>query len=771
MFWFIALVIDTVVGWSLVIEFFKYDLGIMLNFCECAKFSIFFIRYLSELIIILIALARLFTGTVVQAEDSETSSLIDSSSTTTTTTVQYAKDGTKITAIKTIQVKKTKNQASALVLTKFTLTLWPHDDLKLQVYACFSLLLMTAGIAVNIWLPYKIGELVDGDMKEGKFAWVSVVVYTGLCYLQGELGLLQSLQKLSWAPVDSHIRHQASDYVCKLSKHGIHQGLSKSVESAKAAVDFLNQIIFQLFPLVVNVILVSIFCAYVFAPIFAVILLITVTSYMLVTVILMKKYRDSEDLECNKANDEHPVTSKIRIVQNSILTIGSLAGSLLFAYKVSLGELSSGGYITFNMFLMELCIPLHLFRKSYETAQSCLSKIDLSIESSEVIETIKYIRHDKEPKIKEQVIIFDHVNYISEASNVTLRDISFTISKGESLAIVGPPGSGKSTILQLLLRSLEPSSGNIFFNGCDIRQIDMDAFKKTTGIASQQVTIFNDSIYNNIKYGQKVTTIEEVKQAARVARIHDKIELLRSGYNTTLGHHSGYLLSKDETQRIAIARAILKNPSIILLDEATKGLEMNTKGKSEILSDITRNRTALILSSSLDVVKDVNHILILCISTNVQNKYESIDDQGQVTQQQRKHFDKQISGDRASAILELSKKRPTHADVQLDESKSKINQHAYEEMKGRASYKTEHIHVFDDSPNHDKESAKQMAETVELHETEETQYEAESHEIIELDEETETHIIVKNEFIEIAEHEDIYIDGGTVMTEVIEIEL
>ncbi|KAG0745867.1 hypothetical protein G6F16_006541 [Rhizopus arrhizus] len=769
MFWFIALVIDTVVGWSLVIEFFKYDLGIMLNFCECAKFSIFFIRYISELIIILIALARLFTGTVVHAEDSETSSLLDSLSTTTTTTVQYAKDGTKITAIKTIQVKKTKNQASALVLTKFTLTLWPHDDLKLQVYACFSLLLMTAGIAVNIWLPYKIGELVDGDMKEGKFAWVSVVVYTGLCYLQGELGLLQSLQKLSWAPVDSHIRHQASDYVCKLSKHGIHQGLSKSVESAKAAVDFLNQIIFQLFPLVVNVILVSIFCAYVFAPIFAVILLITVTSYMLVTVILMKKYRDSEDLECNKADDEHPVTSKIRIVQNSILTIGSLAGSLLFAYKVSLGELSSGGYITFNMFLMELCIPLHLFRKSYETAQSCLSKIDLSIESSEVIETIKYIRHDKEPKIKEQVIVFDHVNYISEASNVTLRDISFTISKGESLAIVGSPGSGKSTILQLLLRSLEPSSGNIFFNGCDIRQIDMDVFKKTTGIASQQVTIFNDSIYNNIKYGQKVTTIEEVKQAARVARIHDKIELLRSGYNTTLGHHNGYLLSKDETQRIAIARAILKNPSVILLDEVTKGLEMSTKGKSEILSDITKNRTALILSSSLDVVKDVNHILILCISTNVQKKYESIDDQGQVTQQQRKHFDKQISGDRASAILELSKKRPTHADVQLDESK--INQHAYEEMKGRASYKTEHIHVFDDSPNHDKESAKQMAETVELHETEEIQYEAKSHEIIELDEETETHIIVKNEFIEIAEHEDVYIDGGTVMAEVIEIEL
>jgi hypothetical protein len=142
-------------------------IGIMLNCCECAKLSIFFIRYISELIIILIALARLFTGTVVHAEDSETSSLLDSLSTTTTTTVQYAKDGTKITAIKTIQVKKTKNQASALVLTKFTLTLWPHDDLKLQIYACFSLLLMTAGIAVNIWLPYKIGELVDGDMKEG----------------------------------------------------------------------------------------------------------------------------------------------------------------------------------------------------------------------------------------------------------------------------------------------------------------------------------------------------------------------------------------------------------------------------------------------------------------------------------------------------------------------------------------------------------------------------------------------------------------------------
>lgn len=155
----------------------------------------------------------------------------------------------------------------------------------------------------------------------------------------------------------------------------------------------------------------------------------------------------------------------------------------------------------------------------------------------------------------------------------------------------------------------------------------------------------------------------------------------------------------------------------------------------------------------------------------VQNKYESIDDQSQATQQQRKHFDKQTSGDRARAILKLSKKRPTYADVQLDESKNKINQHVYEEMKGRASYKTEHIHVFDYSPNRHKESAKQMVETVELHETEETQYEAVPHEIIELDEEAETHTIVKNEFIEIIEHETIYVDGGTVLAEVIEIEL
>ncbi|RCI04643.1 hypothetical protein CU098_010926 [Rhizopus stolonifer] len=545
-FWTTSVLVETFVGVSWIINFLKYEPDMTLDFYGYAQCILFSIRYLSELALFFLSFVRFVNPGPV--EDSETTSLLSTSQSV------YTENGR--TAIKTVHVKKTRKRTGISAVTRFSLVLWPHDDLKLQFFAFLSILLMISGLAVNIWLPYKIGQLADDDMKEDQFAWISITIYVGLCYLQGEIGLFHCLQRLFWAPVDAYARRQASEYIHTLSRHDV-QG------SAKAAVDMLNQIIFQIIPLIANVILASVFSALVFSPIFGAILLLTVIPYMFATALLTQRY-DRTTLES---------LVKIRIAQNTILTTGSLVGSLLFAYKVSLGELTSGGYVTYNMLLMQLCIPLHRFGKSYDTVHHCLSRLIRITESLETSEFIQYIDHES--------IVFDHVSYVNDAHEVILQDVSFILLQGHSLAIVGLSGSGKTTLLNLILGTIQPTSGVIRRGN------------ETLGVVFQKTHFIQSSVRDNITYDQEASSTQ-IKQAARKVNLDNKIESMHLGYYTPIDS-----LSHENKQRVAIARAILTNPSLLLLDEP--GL------KGDFLCQISN--TSLVLCQSLKNTGGARRIL------------------------------------------------------------------------------------------------------------------------------------------------------------------
>ncbi|CAO3692968.1 unnamed protein product [Rhizopus stolonifer] len=545
-FWTTSVFLETFIGISWIINFFKYEPDMTLNYYGYAQCTLFSIRYLSELALFFLSFIRFVNPGPV--EDSEITSLLSTSQSV------YTENGR--TAIKTVHVKKTRKRTGILAVTRFSLVLWPHDDLKLQFFAFLSILLMISGLAVNIWLPYKIGQLADGDMKEDQFAWISIIIYVGLCCLQGEIGLFHCLQRLFWAPVDAYTRRQASEYIHTISRHDVQ-------ESAKAAVDMLNQIIFQIIPLIANVLLASVFSALVFSPIFGAILLLTVIPYMFATVLLTQRY-DRTTLES---------LVKIRIAQNTILTTGSLVGSLLFAYKVSLGELTSGGYVTYNMLLMQLCMPLHRFGKSFDTVHHCLSRLTRITESSETSEFIQYIDHES--------IVFDHVSYVNDAHKVILQDVSFTLLQGHSLAIVGLSGSGKTTILNLILGTIQPTSGVIRRGN------------ETVGVVFQKTHFIQSSIRDNITYDQEASSTQ-IKEAARKVNLDNKIESMHLGYYTPIDS-----LSRENKQRVAISRAILTKPSLLLLDEP--GL------KGNFLCQISN--TSLVLCQSMKNTGGARRIL------------------------------------------------------------------------------------------------------------------------------------------------------------------
>ena len=213
-------------------------------------------------------------------------------------------------------------------------------------------------------------------------------------------------------------------------------------------------------------------------------------------------------------------------------------------------------------------------------------------------------------------VVFEDVCFQYDTRQKGLQNVSFRVPKGKTVALVGPTGSGKSTILRLLFRFYDVTSGKIFIDGQDISTKTQASLREQIGVVPQDSVLFNDSIYYNINYGRINATKEEVEKAAMAAQIHEKIvKDFPDGYETKVGER-GLRLSGGEKQRVAIARTILKNPPIVLLDEATSALDSTTESQIQAaLARMTEDRTTLVVAHRLSTI--VNADLILCVKDGV----------------------------------------------------------------------------------------------------------------------------------------------------------
>ncbi|RKY47958.1 MAG: ABC transporter ATP-binding protein [Candidatus Neomarinimicrobiota bacterium] len=308
---------------------------------------------------------------------------------------------------------------------------------------------------------------------------------------------------------------------------------------------------------------------------------------------------------------------RLRMVSTPISeTIGVTIGVVLLWFggrQVLLGNgLSPEDFIRFILLLFAILNPIKsLNNVNIEIQQGMASAgrvFSLLDEKSDIVERPSaFIVTD----FKES-IVYDHVYFkYQESEDYVLKDISFEVEKGEVVAIVGFSGAGKSTLVDLLPRFYDVTKGRILVDGRDIRDINIKSLRSLMGIVTQETILFNDTVYNNIAYGHENIDFQKVVEAARAANALDFIEKLPDGWNTVIGDR-GAKLSGGEAQRIAIARALLKNPPILILDEATSSLDAESEKKvQEAIEILMQDRTVFVIAHRLATVTNADKIIVL----------------------------------------------------------------------------------------------------------------------------------------------------------------
>ena len=221
------------------------------------------------------------------------------------------------------------------------------------------------------------------------------------------------------------------------------------------------------------------------------------------------------------------------------------------------------------------------------------------------------VRESVEGKFEFCDINFSYDKFSNSARPI-LRDINFDVSPGETIALVGSSGSGKTSLVSLIPRFYNHAEGNILLDGVDVNEFSLTNLRRHIAIVSQNVTLFNDSIYNNIAYGELAGCTEaQVQAAAKVAHAHDFIEQMEQGYSTHIGD-DGVMLSGGQRQRIAIARAVLKNAPILILDEATSALDTDSERHIQAaLEELMKDRTTFVIAHRLSTVEKADRILVM----------------------------------------------------------------------------------------------------------------------------------------------------------------
>ena len=216
-------------------------------------------------------------------------------------------------------------------------------------------------------------------------------------------------------------------------------------------------------------------------------------------------------------------------------------------------------------------------------------------------------------------ISFENVFFSYSENEQVLDDISFTVSKGDTLAIVGQSGSGKSTLVNLIPRFYEISNGKVTIDNCDIKDIQLENLRSHVSIVSQNTVLFNDSVKNNISYANPNATDLEITEAAKKANAHDFIEKLPRGYDTIIGD-DGTLISGGQRQRIAIARALLKDAPILILDEATSALDSESENQiQQAIDNLKIGKTTIVIAHRLSTVENAENIIVLKNGEIVEN--------------------------------------------------------------------------------------------------------------------------------------------------------
>ncbi|KAK7109557.1 ATP-binding cassette sub-family B member 6-like [Littorina saxatilis] len=547
--------------------------------------------------------------------------------------------------------------------------------LQMTVVVCLVILALgrVLNVFVPLYSKYIINSLTVSPDTTGKqeleFRWDIIMIYVGFIFLKGggtgTTGVLNNLRSFLWIKVQQFTTRRIEVRLFgHLHSLSLRWHLQRKTGEVLRVVDrgtnsinnLLSYIVFQIVPTIADIVIAIVYFVTVFNYLFGLIVFASMALYLTFTVVITEwrtKYRRDMNKLDNEANAmavdsllnfetvkyygasdfeterydkaigryqvaEWKSTASLNLlntVQNIVTTIGYMSGALLCAWAVVHGvaglKLTVGDYVLFGTYLSQLFVPLNWLGTYYRMIQQAFidmeNMFDLLAEDIEIKDIPDADRLD----VVRGKIEFQNVSFRYDPSKPILKNISFTVQPGQTLALVGHTGSGKSTIIRLMFRFYDVNSGMIKIDGRDIAMVNQESLRKSIGVVPQDTVLFNSDIRYNIRYGRVTATDQEVEEAARFAEIHDRILTFPKKYGTVVGER-GLKLSGGEKQRVAIARTLLKAPAIVLLDEATSALDTKTERQIQhSLEEVCKNRTTVIVAHRLSTVIHADQILVL----------------------------------------------------------------------------------------------------------------------------------------------------------------
>jgi len=528
--------------------------------------------------------------------------------------------------------------------------------------AIFALVCLVLSKWANVSVPLVLKEIIDHfDGKQEQL----VVVPVALVLAYGTFRLLSSLFNELRDSIFARVRfHAMRELSIKVMKH-LHQlslrfhlerktgAISRDIERGSRSIgSLMNYLVFSMIPIFIEFTLIAIILLSQYTWIFAVTIFATAFVYIIFTLKMSDwrmdyrhkmnkldseantvafdslinyetvKYFNNEALEIKRYDDlmddwedvavkSQTTMSMLNFGQGAIIAIGVTLIMFLGVTGVSNGTISIGGLVMVNALMLQLFIPLNSLGIIYRQIKYTLADMDLVFKLLKKEPEIQDAKNAKDLVIDKGEVRFENVDFAYQKERRILHGVDFTIPAGKTVAVVGFSGGGKSTLVRLLFRFYDVIKGRILIDGQDISQVTQDSLRKSIGIVPQDTVLFNESIFYNIKYGNLNVTTAEVKQAAQMAHIDKFIESLPDGWDSIVGER-GLKLSGGEKQRVAIARTILKNPSILIFDEATSSLDSTTEQAiQKTLREISSDTTTLIIAHRLSTIVDADMIIVM----------------------------------------------------------------------------------------------------------------------------------------------------------------
>ena len=546
--------------------------------------------------------------------------------------------------------------------------LWPAGELEMRYRVVASLVLLAAAKVATVSVPILLKYAVDALSRagvEGEGGIGLIAVPIGFLVAYGMVRILslgfRELQGAVFAKVAERAIRRAGVQVFR-HLHNLAMrfhlerrtgGLSRAIERGTKGIEYvLRMLLFHIVPTVIEIVMVCGLLWAMFDEWFALVTAITVGGYIVWTLMITEwrikfrqamnesdseahtkaidsllnyetvKYFGNEDHETKRFDralesyERAAVTSRTSLSllntgQGAIIAVGATIIMIMAGYGVQGGTMTVGDFVLVNTYLLQLYLPLSFLGSSYREIKHSLIDMDemfgLLDKEAEVVDGAGALPL----RIGGGCVEFENVSFSYDPRRPVLKDVSFSVPAGKTIAIVGASGVGKSTISRLLFRFYDVTGGSIKVNGQDVRHVTQRSLRAAIGIVPQDTVLFNDTIYYNIAYGRPGATRQEVEDAARLARIHDFIAALPDGYDSTVGER-GLKLSGGEKQRVAIARTLLKGPRIFLFDEATSSLDSHTEKDIQAnLREVSANRTTLIIAHRLSTVIEADEIVVL----------------------------------------------------------------------------------------------------------------------------------------------------------------